>query len=98
MSDPTGGDARTRERRPEGGDARATALRAAAAVKAIQQHVEKPLRWVQTGSLPRGFELRAGKEGLATLRWQKMLGSLAVGESASGAWSFKRGGFLNPRV
>ena len=35
---------------------------------------------------------------LATLRWQKAFGSLALAETASGTWTFKRSGFLRPKV
>jgi len=44
------------------------------------------------------FELRTGKEVLAILRWEKMVGSLATGQAADGSWTFKRGGFLRPYV
>lgn len=44
------------------------------------------------------FELRAGSEVLAALRWEKMVGSLATGQAADGSWTFKRGGFLRPYV
>jgi hypothetical protein len=56
------------------------------------------LRWVQPSAFKREYELRAGDEVLATLRWQKTFGSLALAASADGTWSFKRSGFLNPKV
>jgi len=46
----------------------------------------------------RFFELRAGSEVLATLKWEKMVGSLATGKTADGSWTLKRGGFLRPYV
>lgn len=48
--------------------------------------------------MPRAFELRDGRDVLATLRWLKVFGSIAVGETSVGSWSYKRAGFLHPRV
>jgi hypothetical protein len=36
------------------------------------------------------YELRLGEEALATLRWERALGLLAVAESAEGVWTFRR--------
>jgi hypothetical protein len=44
------------------------------------------------------FELRASDEPAARLRWIKRWGSLAEAEVAEGRWTFKRAGFLRPRV
>jgi hypothetical protein len=46
----------------------------------------------------RVFELRAGSDVLAALKWEKMVGSLATGQTADGSWTLKRGGFLRPYV
>ncbi len=48
------------------------------------------LRWVQPNLLASVYELRAGDEALATLRWERALGLLAVAQSAEGAWTFRR--------
>lgn len=40
----------------------------------------------------------AGEEVVATLRWRKNVGTNAVARAPDGAWSFKAGGFINPRV
>ena len=47
---------------------------------------------------PREYTLKEGDTIVARLTWQKQLGSLAVGESAHGSWSFKRTGFLASRL
>jgi hypothetical protein len=44
------------------------------------------------------YELRAGDEVIATLRWEQAFGTLATAESADGVWTFKREGFFQPRV
>jgi hypothetical protein len=67
-------------------------------MKAIREVAEQALRWTQSSALAREFELRAGEEVVGTLRWQKAFGSLALAEAADGAWTFKRAGFLCPRV
>jgi hypothetical protein len=57
---------------------------------------ERLLAWEPVGS--RAFELRSGRETLATLRWQTACGSLAAGEAAEGRWTFKRVGFFRTRI
>jgi hypothetical protein len=54
--------------------------------------------WRQPKPLKRSYELTNGVETLATLVWEKSLGSLARAETASGVWTFKRAGFVAPRV
>jgi hypothetical protein len=58
-----------------------------------------PLYWIQPKTFERRFELRAGDGSLvASLRWERACGTLATAVSAEGGWTFKRVGFLNPRV
>jgi hypothetical protein len=45
-------------------------------MKAIREVDEQHLRWTQPGTFTRDYELRAGDEVLATLRWQKALALL----------------------
>src|SRR5262245_29215603 len=66
-------------------------------LEAIRAHAG-PMSWQPTSSFKRVYELRAGVEILGMLRWEKACGSLAVAECAHRAWTFKRGGFLSPRV
>lgn len=67
-------------------------------MKPIREVADQPLRWTQPALLQREYELRAGDEIVATLRWQKAFGSLAQAETADGTWTFKRSGFLRPKV
>lgn len=56
------------------------------------------LYWVQPRTFERQFELRTEDRLFGNLRFEKALGTLATGSSAAGRWTFKRVGFLNPRV
>jgi len=56
------------------------------------------LQWPQPRLLRREFELRADGTVIATLRWASAFKSLAVAEVAGRRWTFKRAGFLRPRV
>ncbi|KPL23063.1 MAG: hypothetical protein AMJ93_05565 [Anaerolineae bacterium SM23_84] len=67
-------------------------------MKALSEATGTPLCWVQPKTFDRWFELRAGDDLIATLGWHTSCGSLAAAESADGRWTFKRVGFLNPRV
>ena len=64
----------------------------------LHQVVDRELTWVQSGAFSRRHELRAGDETIAALWHPKPIGSLALGEAAEGRWTFKRSGFLRPRV
>lgn len=55
-------------------------------------------RWLRTPEELIGFELRAGESLVGQLRWAQPTGSLARAEIVGAAWTFKRGGFLNPHV
>ncbi|MGI0129302.1 MAG: hypothetical protein ACREEC_04005, partial [Thermoplasmata archaeon] len=56
------------------------------------------LRWLRRGASPLEFDLLAGDQPVATLIWKSGTGSLATARTASGSWTLKRTGFLNPRV
>jgi hypothetical protein len=56
------------------------------------------LRWLRTEESPVEFTLSAADATVARLRWLPSGGSLARAETASGEWTLKRGGFLNPHV
>lgn len=64
----------------------------------LLEFVNRDLEWSQPNALKREYELRAGDEIAATLRFRSAFGSLAVAACADGSWSFKRVGFLHPRV
>ena len=67
-------------------------------MESIANFVGTPLYWVQPKTFERWFELRAGDQVVATLGWETSCGTLARGTTADGSWTFKRVGFLNPRV
>src|SRR5688572_12456036 len=56
------------------------------------------LKWEQPSALKMGYELRAGTELAATLRFRTSFGSFATGESADGCWTFKRVGFWRTKA
>ncbi len=65
-------------------------------MRAIRDVADKSMQWICV-SFPivdwRGeWELRAGEELVATLRWPGKFGTLAVSETAGAAWTFKESG------
>jgi hypothetical protein len=56
------------------------------------------LVWTQPKTLRGEYELRSGDDLIGQLRFRKLSGTLASAEVASQSWTFKREGFLNPRV
>lgn len=56
------------------------------------------LRWMQLKGWSRTYELYDGSMVLATLRWTKLLGSMAEAEIGGGRYTLKRGGFLHSYV
>ena len=56
------------------------------------------LEWVQPKVFERNYELVSGETLVATLAFRSSFGTLAVAETAEGSWTFKRVGFLNPRI
>jgi hypothetical protein len=67
-------------------------------MRLIRDVAATDLHWIQPEILSRHWELRTGEEVIATLKWEKMTGSLATATAADGTWTFKRSGFLNVRV
>ena len=57
-----------------------------------------PFLWTQPKGLRREYQLKKENETLGQLRFEKSYGSLAFAEVASQSWTFKREGFLRPRV
>jgi hypothetical protein len=57
-----------------------------------------PLVWSQPKAMRREYQLSNGDELVGRLRFEKFSGSLATAEVASQNWTFKREGFLHPRV
>jgi hypothetical protein len=56
------------------------------------------LIWIQAKSRSRSFKLTCGESQIGFLNFEKSCGSLAVAEVSSQRWTFKRVGFLAPRV
>jgi len=54
--------------------------------------------WSQPNAMNRYHELRMDGALYATLRWNKMYGSLATAECHAGRFTFKRTGFLRPSI
>jgi hypothetical protein len=54
--------------------------------------------WVQPSASRQNFELYAGENLLAQLDFRSAWGTLATAKTADGTWTFKRQGFLNPRI
>jgi hypothetical protein len=58
----------------------------------------RQLEWKQPTMMKMEFELQAGGELAATLRFRSSFGSLATAESGDGCWTFKRVGFWQPYI
>jgi hypothetical protein len=67
-------------------------------MEALSTAIGSKLFWAQPKTLERQFELRTEGCLFGTLRFEKALGTLATASSAAGRWTFKRAGFMNPRV
>jgi hypothetical protein len=67
-------------------------------MRKLHEVAGQSLKWTQPSTFKKVFELRAGDEVVATLKFRSALGSFATGESADGAWTFKRVGFFQTRV
>ena len=62
----------------------------------IGEMKDQALAWAQRGYCHGEYELLAGDEAVASLRWRG--GSLAMSETADGHWSFERPGYRRSRV
>lgn len=67
-------------------------------MKKIAEVIGRELKWVQPSAWKMEYELRAGDELIATLRFRSSFGSFATAENADGCWTFKRVGFWQTRV
>jgi len=67
-------------------------------MRSIKDSGKTSFKWLQTGNLESNLVSDDSSEPFATLRWAKSWGSLATGISSDGSWTFKRSGFLHPRV
>ncbi|HXI88378.1 MAG TPA: hypothetical protein VNO24_00055 [Blastocatellia bacterium] len=67
-------------------------------MKKLADLLDRELKWTQPATLKMHYELNAGDELAATLRFRSLFGSLATGESGDGCWTFKRAGFFQTRA
>lgn len=67
-------------------------------MKKIAEMIGQELEWVQPSALKMKYELHAGEELTATLRFRSSFGTFATAESADGCWTFKRVGFWKTRA
>jgi hypothetical protein len=67
-------------------------------MRSIAEVVDSELIWRRPSATKMEYELRAGDETIATVRFRSMWGSFATGESADGCWTFKRVGFWQTRA
>ncbi|HOT91099.1 MAG TPA: hypothetical protein PLJ78_04635 [Anaerolineae bacterium] len=67
-------------------------------MRKITMQSNQKLEWRQPNPFKMEYELRAGDELVATLRFRSSFGTLATAESADGCWTFKRVGFFQTRV
>jgi hypothetical protein len=67
-------------------------------MKKLAELRDLELKWVQPNTFKQEYELHAGGEVAATLRFRSSFGSFATGKSADGAWTFKRVGFFRTSV
>lgn len=67
-------------------------------IKKLAEYVEQELKWVQPAGSKMEYELRAGDEVIAALRFRSSFGSFATATSADGTWTFKRVGFFQTKV
>ncbi len=67
-------------------------------MQALSTVVGRQLHWIQPTALERWFELRAEDDLVGSLRFETAFGTRATAQTADASWTFKRVGFLNPRV
>jgi hypothetical protein len=67
-------------------------------MKQLAEVTGLPLQWMQPSAWREAYELRAGDDVVATLRFRSAFGSFAVAETAEACWTFKRVGFWTTRV
>ena len=56
------------------------------------------LEWSQPSGFKTNYELHAGPELVATLRFRSSFGSFATAETSDASWTFKRVGIWSPHV
>lgn len=67
-------------------------------MKRLSEMTGLPLQWMQPSAWREAYELHAGDDLVATLRFRSAFGSFAAAETADECWTFKRVGFWKTRV
>jgi hypothetical protein len=65
-------------------------------MKAFSEIAVGRYKWVETG--PRAFELRAGREVVASLEWPHVSGVRAQGRAGESAWDLRRLSLFGPYI
>lgn len=65
-------------------------------MKTFEKSELKRLRWQQAGEL--AFDLRDGKETLASLQWKHAVGPHAIGRTAESEWDIERLSLFGPYI
>jgi len=64
----------------------------------LEQAVGQELEWRQPEVLRRFYQLTQDGREIAMLRFESSCGSLATGQCGQTQWTFKRTGFLSPKI
>ena len=67
-------------------------------MKSLAELEGEEAKWIQPKTFERLYQLKWRDEVLASLSFRSRTGTLATGKTAEGSWTFKRVGFLNPRI
>ena len=67
-------------------------------MRPLKEALSTSLHWIQAGDLESQLIEEDSTIPFATLVWAKRWGILATGETTDGNWTFKRVGFLHPKV
>ena len=67
-------------------------------MESIKRLAPTTLAWRQPHTMQRSYELVSGEQIVGTLEFPSMVGSLARVVTGDGEWTFKRGGFMRPRI
>jgi hypothetical protein len=64
----------------------------------FEEVIGQELEWRQPEAMRRFYQLMSGEQEIGSLRFESMWGSLATGQLSGRQWTFKRTGFLTPRI
>lgn len=67
-------------------------------MKHITDYIGRELKGRQPNAFKMEYELLAGEDLVAALRFRSAWGTLATAQSADGCWTFKRVGFFQTRI